>query len=112
MNRLRYNDDKVNARGARRGNRTPDSRTGRWPVILRHVVGIGGGRPRHPAGVPLIFSRKAALSMSSAYEQRGRTNQKHRTRNALVAAARELLAQGVTPTVEEAAALASISRAT
>jgi len=50
--------------------------------------------------------------MSSAYEQRGRTNQKHRTRAALVAAARELVAQGVTPSVEEAAALAAISRAT
>ena len=50
--------------------------------------------------------------MSSAYEQGGRTNQKHRTRTALVAAARELVAQGVTPSVEEAAALAAIARAT
>jgi AcrR family transcriptional regulator len=46
------------------------------------------------------------------YELTGRTNQKNRTRNALVAAARELVAQGATPTVEEAAAAASISRTT
>ena len=46
------------------------------------------------------------------YEATGRTNQKHRTRDALVAAARELVAKGVTPTVDEAAAAASISRTT
>jgi AcrR family transcriptional regulator len=46
------------------------------------------------------------------YELTGRTNQKARTRDALIAAARELLAQGVTPTVEQAADLASISRTT
>ncbi|MBX3188967.1 MAG: TetR/AcrR family transcriptional regulator [Labilithrix sp.] len=42
----------------------------------------------------------------------GRTNQKLRTRNALVAAARDLVAQGASPTVEDAAAAASISRTT
>lgn len=42
----------------------------------------------------------------------GRTNQKLRTRNALIAAARELVAQGASPTVEDAAAAASISRTT
>lgn len=46
------------------------------------------------------------------YELTGRTNQKARTRDALIAAARELLAQGVTPAVEQAADLASISRTT
>jgi AcrR family transcriptional regulator len=46
------------------------------------------------------------------YEQTGRRNQKARTRDALVAAARELLATGVTPTVEEAAAAAAVSRTT
>src|SRR5712692_508003 len=51
-------------------------------------------------------------SMSMHYELTGRTNQKNRTRSALVAAARQLVAQGVTPTVEEAAAAASISRTT
>jgi len=42
----------------------------------------------------------------------GRTNQKLRTRNALIAAARGLVAQGGSPTVEDAAAAASISRTT
>ncbi|TQM36076.1 TetR family transcriptional regulator [Pseudonocardia cypriaca] len=46
------------------------------------------------------------------YEQTGRRNQKARTRDALVAAARELLGAGVTPTVEEAAAHAAVSRTT
>jgi AcrR family transcriptional regulator len=50
--------------------------------------------------------------MSIPYEERGRTAQKHRTRAALVAAARDLVAAGVTPTVDEAASLASISRTT
>ena len=49
---------------------------------------------------------------SIPYEQTGRTNQKARTRDALVAAARELLAQGVTPTVEQAADRAGISSTT
>jgi AcrR family transcriptional regulator len=50
--------------------------------------------------------------MSISYESTGRTNQKARTREALVAAARELTAAGETPTVEEAAESAAISRAT
>ena len=50
--------------------------------------------------------------MSIPYESAGRTHQKLRTRNALIAAARELIAQGVTPAVEDAAAAASISRTT
>jgi AcrR family transcriptional regulator len=50
--------------------------------------------------------------MSTAYETSGRSAQKIRTRAALVAAARELVAAGVTPTVEDAAAAASISRTT
>ncbi|HEX6228383.1 MAG TPA: TetR family transcriptional regulator, partial [Solirubrobacterales bacterium] len=50
--------------------------------------------------------------MSISYEDTGRTKQKSRTRAALIAAARQLLAQGRTPTVEQAAAAASISRAT
>ena len=52
------------------------------------------------------------MSMSISYEQRGRQDQKQRTRQALITAARDLLAQGATPTVEAAAAAASISRAT
>jgi AcrR family transcriptional regulator len=46
------------------------------------------------------------------YEQTGRVSQKRRTREALVAAARELVARGVAPTVEEAAAAAGVSRTT
>lgn len=52
------------------------------------------------------------MSMSISYEQTGRTSQKARTRDALVGAARELMAGGATPTVEQAAAAASIARAT
>jgi AcrR family transcriptional regulator len=51
--------------------------------------------------------------MSTPYEQSGRTRQKMRTRSALIAAARALMAQGgTTPTVEDAAAAAEISRTT
>lgn len=50
--------------------------------------------------------------MPIPYERVGRTRQKQRTRDALVAAARDLVAQGVTPTIEEAATAASISRTT
>lgn len=46
------------------------------------------------------------------YEATGRVNQKARTRDALVTATRELLAQGTTPTMEKAAAAASVSRTT
>ncbi|MCO5301043.1 MAG: TetR/AcrR family transcriptional regulator [Candidatus Nanopelagicales bacterium] len=46
------------------------------------------------------------------YEAIGRTAQKSRTREALVDAARALLVQGDTPTVETAAKAASISRTT
>lgn len=50
--------------------------------------------------------------MSTAYEITGRTEQKQRTRQALVAAARDLVAGGKTPTVEDAAGAAGISRTT
>jgi len=50
--------------------------------------------------------------MSVPYELTGRAEQKARTRAALISAARDLLAQGATPTVEQAAASASISRTT
>ncbi len=51
--------------------------------------------------------------MSTAYESTGRTRQKQRTRDQLVAAARSLIADGGTaPTVEQAAAAALISRTT
>lgn len=50
--------------------------------------------------------------MSTPYEASGRTGQKSRTRAALVAAARELVAQGRVPTIEDAAHDAGISRTT
>jgi AcrR family transcriptional regulator len=50
--------------------------------------------------------------MEVPYQQTGRVQQKTRTREALLTATRALLATGVTPTVEEAAAQASVSRTT
>ena len=50
--------------------------------------------------------------MAIPYESTGRTRQKQRTRDALLAAARALLAAGETPTVEQAADAAGISRTT
>lgn len=49
---------------------------------------------------------------ATAYAESGRRQQKARTRQALVAAARELLTAGVTPTVEQAAEAAAVSRTT
>jgi AcrR family transcriptional regulator len=46
------------------------------------------------------------------YETSGRARQKARTRQALIDAARLLVAKGLTPTVEDAAARAEISRTT
>lgn len=50
--------------------------------------------------------------MSTGYADTGRVRQKRRTRDALVSAARSLIAEGTTPTVEEAAAAADVSRTT
>jgi len=52
------------------------------------------------------------MDMSIPYELNGRVEQKRRTRDALVAAARNLVSNGETPTVEAAAEAASISRTT
>lgn len=52
------------------------------------------------------------MNMSIPYERTGRTHQKARTRMALLEATRELLTEGVTPTVEQAADRAMISRTT
>lgn len=46
------------------------------------------------------------------YEDVGRTAQKQRTRNALLSGARDLLSRGITPTVEQAAQEAAVSRTT
>jgi AcrR family transcriptional regulator len=50
--------------------------------------------------------------VATPYESTGRTAQKSRTRQALVAATRDLLAAGHTPKVEDAAERAGISRTT
>lgn len=50
--------------------------------------------------------------MEVPYLHTGRTSQKARTRDALIAAARELLAKGMTLTIEAAAAEADIGRTT
>ena len=50
--------------------------------------------------------------MSTSYLETGRTAQKQRTRDALVAAARQLVAEGAAPTVDAAAGAAGIARAT
>ena len=50
--------------------------------------------------------------MTVPYESTGRVNQKTRTRDALIGATRELLSEGVTPTMEGVAAAAAISRTT
>jgi AcrR family transcriptional regulator len=50
--------------------------------------------------------------MSISYETTGRTRQKARTRDAIIAATRALLAAGEEPTVERAADTAGVSRAT
>ncbi|MEO6629545.1 MAG: TetR/AcrR family transcriptional regulator [Aquihabitans sp.] len=50
--------------------------------------------------------------MSTSYEHGGRSQQKRRTREALVAAARDLVTAGRSVTIEDAASAASISRTT
>lgn len=52
------------------------------------------------------------MSKSIAWDATGRVHQKARTRDALIRAARHVLSDGDTPTVEQAAAAASVSRAT
>jgi AcrR family transcriptional regulator len=52
------------------------------------------------------------MTVSTAYDQTGRVEQKRRTRQALIDAACALVAEGLTPTVEEAATAARISRTT
>lgn len=52
------------------------------------------------------------MSMSISYESTGRIRQKARTRDAIIAATREVLAEGEAPTVESAADRAGVSRAT
>ena len=50
------------------------------------------------------------MGVTVAYESVGRVHQKARTRDALIDATRALLAEGVVPTMEAAAAAAAVSR--
>src|SRR3954467_11641716 len=50
------------------------------------------------------------MGMSIPYESTGRTRQKARTRDAMIAATRAFLGEGVTATVEQAAERAGASR--
>jgi AcrR family transcriptional regulator len=52
------------------------------------------------------------MDMSVPYENTGRKQQKARTRSALIEATRQLLTRGITPTIEQAAEAADISRTT
>jgi len=52
------------------------------------------------------------MDMSIPYELQGRRGQKARTRSALIEATRQLLGEGITPTVEQAAQRADIARTT
>lgn len=52
------------------------------------------------------------MDMSIPYEMKGRRKQKARTRGALIEAARKLLGEGLTPTVEQAAQRAEVARTT
>jgi AcrR family transcriptional regulator len=56
--------------------------------------------------------RGTITAMDVPYIKTGRTNQKARTRDALISAARQLLARGITPTIEAAAAEAAVGRTT
>jgi AcrR family transcriptional regulator len=51
-------------------------------------------------------------AMSTGFESSGRTRQKQRTRDGLIAAARTLVEEGAAPTVEQVAERAGISRTT
>lgn len=59
-----------------------------------------------------IWDYYAMMGISVPYESTGRRSQKSRTRAALVAATRDLLAHGLLPTIEDAAHAADISRTT
>lgn len=66
----------------------------------------------HDAPAVSVMEQMYHEGMPVPYERTGRIHQKARTRRALTDAARELLAQGVAPTVERAAEAAAVSRTT
>src|SRR5437773_8960359 len=68
--------------------------------------------PDRRHGSASIMGLRYHRGMSVPYEATGRTQQTSRTRQALVEATRELLAQSATPQVEDAAKRAGVSRTT
>lgn len=60
----------------------------------------------------LAYHDGMAVPRQEEILDRGRVNQKRRTRAAIIGAAKELLAGGATPTVSQAAAAAQVSRTT
>src|SRR5829696_9995053 len=84
-----------------------------FPFHARSARSVLSGTPITITDI-LVQQRKygTIVDMDVPYLHTGRTNQKVRTRDALIAAARQLLAKGVSPTVEAAATEASVGRTT
>ena len=92
---------------------SPSCRMMGTAVLMRLLAGAGVPRC-HDVDVrqDLHGQYGTVMGMSIPYELTGRVRQKARTRTAMVAATRAALAEGVTPTVEQAAERAGISRTT
>lgn len=58
------------------------------------------------------FVKRKASAVAKQWDGGGRTAQKRRTRNAIIDAAMRLLAEGASPTVDDVAAAADVSRRT
>ncbi len=69
-------------------------------------------KPVAVKGLDPVVELSIMSVMDSGYLDAGRVNQKRRTRQALVAAASDLVRAGATPTVAEVADAASVSRTT
>ena len=97
-------------RGRRRRRRPPRSRSAR----SRSDPSLRG--PCRPLGVAVRrgtqYHEGMTVPRQGKSSETGRVNQKRRTRAAIVEAAQELLQQGVTPTVAQAAEAALVSRTT
>ena len=73
---------------------------------------VAAHRGSHPFRDQSLWDYGIIMVMVVPYETTGRTRQKSRTRLALVEATRDLLAEGLTPRVEDAAERSGISRTT
>jgi AcrR family transcriptional regulator len=65
-----------------------------------------------PTVVVLMYHEGMTVPRQGKSSETGRVNQKRRTRAAIVESAKELLQQGTTPTVAQAAEAALVSRTT